>query len=69
MLKYFENVKRRKSESEFNEFVPRLIEYNFKRNQPYLSCVSNLSHGSNSLNLASEITILEKIIQKKNFQT
>ena len=36
MLKYFENVKRRKSESEFNEFVPRLIEYNFKWNQPLL---------------------------------
>ena len=26
---------------------------NFKWNQPYLSRVSNLSHGSNSLNLAS----------------
>ena len=33
------------------------IEYNFKWNQPYLSRVSNLSLGSNSLNLASEKTV------------
>ena len=30
------------------------LEYNLKWNQPYLNCVSNLSHGSNSLNSASE---------------
>ena len=59
--------------SKFNEFKPRLkklvsierwlksrkIEYNFKKNQPYLSRGLNLSHDSNSLNSASDISSSE----------
>ena len=36
------------------------IEYNFKRNQPYLIRVSNFSRGSNSLNSVSGIILRMK---------
>ena len=60
-------------------WAPRLkswnIKYNFRWNQPYLSHVSNLSLGSNSLTLASIYTYsnlnLKQIIAwagKKKFQ-
>ena len=41
--------------NKFLEQISGKIEYNFKWNQPYLSCGLNLSRGSNSLNSASDL--------------